>query len=103
MALTKGAGHGADGTPWRVHDPHRSHPARRRRTDERCGGARANGREGPVPRPRDAWPGRRRSALDHARRELTMTTTAITSGDSQTRLPGSRLRRVTEYIQAHLD
>jgi AraC family transcriptional regulator len=32
-----------------------------------------------------------------------MTTTASTSADSQTRLPGSRLRRVTEYIQAHLD
>ena len=32
-----------------------------------------------------------------------MRTTAGTSPDSQTLLPGSRLRRVTEYIQAHLD
>lgn len=32
-----------------------------------------------------------------------MTTTASTSADSQTRLPGCRLRRVTEYIQANLD
>jgi AraC family transcriptional regulator len=31
-----------------------------------------------------------------------MTTTLGTSADSHT-LPGSRLRRVTEYIQAHLD
>src|SRR5712692_1194107 len=99
--MTKGAGHGADRASWRVHDPHRSHLARRRRTAERGGGAREDGREGPVPRPGDPQPRRSLSAFDH-RKELTMMTTSVTSADGHA-LPGCRFRRVTEYIQQNLD
>src|SRR5207237_1411097 len=93
---------GAARAPWRVHDPHRAPPARRRRPAERCGGARADGREDPVPRPRDPGPRRRLAALDPRRRELTMMPTVGPSADGHA-LPGCRLRRVTEYIQQNLD
>src|SRR2546425_1482809 len=95
-------GHGANRGSWRVHDAHRAHPGRRRRTAEWCGGAREDRREAPVPRPAGPESGRGLSAFDRGPRELTMAMTPGTSADVNT-LPGCRLRRVTEYIEQNLD
>jgi hypothetical protein len=52
-----GIGQGSEGmeprASWRVHDPHRSHPARRRRLAEWGGGKDEDGTKGPIPRSRD--------------------------------------------------